>query len=62
MHDKMLEVLDTAETKEGRVAEADIRNGGLHQDAVDAIWVMDKRLCQLLVACARRGLEELRVQ
>ena len=62
MHDKMLEVLDTAEAKEGRVAEADIGNGGLHQDAVDAMYVMDRRLCQLLVACTKGGLEELRVQ
>ena len=62
VHDKMLEVLDTAEANEGRVAEVDIRNGGLHQDAVDAIWVMDRRLCQLLVACTKGGLEELRVQ
>ena len=37
MHDKMLEVLDTAEAKEGRVAEADIRNGPLYQDTADAI-------------------------
>ena len=31
MHDSMLKVLEIAEAKEGRIAEASVRNGGLNQ-------------------------------
>ena len=32
LHDHMLKVMELAETKEGRITEADVRNAGMSQD------------------------------
>ena len=42
MHDSFLKVLKIAEAKEGRIAEANVRNGGLNQETVDDFKEMDR--------------------
>ena len=55
----MLKVMELAETKEGRITEADVRNAGMSQDTVSDFKEMDRRLYQLLVACTKGRREEL---
>ena len=52
-HDHMLKVMELAETKEGRITEADVRNTGMSQDTINDFKEMDRRLYQLLVACTK---------
>ena len=49
VHDSMLQVLETAEAEEGRIAEANVRNRGLNQETVDDFKEMDRQLYQLLL-------------
>ena len=42
-----------AETKEGRITEADVRNTGMSQDTINDLKEMDRTLYQLLVACTK---------
>ena len=53
VHDSMLKVLELADAKEGRMAEADVRSGGLNQESVDDFKELYRRLCQLLVECTK---------
>ena len=57
MHDSVLRVSEIAEAKEGRTAEASVRNGGLNQETVDDFKAMDRRLYQLLVVCTEGAAE-----
>ena len=50
LQDHMLKVMELAETKEGRITEADVRNTGMSEDTIKE---MDRRLYQLLVACTK---------
>ena len=53
LHDLMLKVMELAQTKEGRITEADVRNTGMSQDTINDLKEMDRRLYQLLVACTQ---------
>ena len=44
LHDHMLKVMEFAETKEGRITEADVRNAGMSQDTISDFKEMDRRL------------------
>ena len=57
LHDHMLKVMELAETKEGRITEADVRNTGMSQDTINDLKEMDRRLYQLLVACTKGEAE-----
>ena len=58
----MLKVMELAETKEGCITEADVRNARMSQDTVSDLKEMDRRLYQLLVACTKGRREELCLQ
>ena len=62
LHDHMLKVIELAETKEGRITEADVRNTGMSQDTINDLKEMDRRLYQLLVACTKGRSKELCLQ
>ena len=49
VHDRMLQVLETAEAEEGRIAKANVRIRGLNQETVDDFKEMDRHLYQLLL-------------
>ena len=49
VHDSMLQVLETADAEEGRIAEANVRNRGFNQETVDDFKEMDRQLYQLLL-------------
>ena len=61
VHDSMLQVLAIAEAEQGRIDEANVRNGGLNQETVDDFKEMDRRLVSATRCMQERNGEELRV-
>ena len=63
MHDSMLEVLEIAETKEDRMAEANVRNGGVNQETVDDLQGDGQTTVYRFPRCMhKRSGEERRVR
>ena len=55
--DKMMDVMEAAEAKQGRLMELDVTNAGMCQKTVDDFQEMDRRLYQVLCMHQLRGEE-----